>query len=829
MSSKFTRLLAASGALVVSLPLAFQAVATPAINQEVDADGYGPQLMGTTSFEDGEGEWWVSEDLADSLTTETGALCVAPAGGTPSAWSSIVGIDNIPLVKGESYEFSFTIKGTSEHRIRALVQMNEPPWTDTFEANPETTADFTTHTFNFTSALDWEPGQIVFQIGGNSESWGFCLQDASFRVAPPPDPYVPDTGPAVRVNQFGYLADGPRFASVVNESTTPLDWELVDEAGAVVGQGKTELTEPDKGVNATVHTVDLSAVTATGSGFVLRVAGEESYPFAIGQPGYGKLFRDALTYFYLARSGTPIDGNIVGDERYTRDAGHVDVAPNQGDGAVGCHAPFEWHEGWTCDYTLDVRGGWYDAGDHGKYVVNGGISVWQLLDTWERAALLYGTAGAENSFLGDSTAQLPERGNGVPDILDEARWELEWMRKMIVPAGQQYEGMVHHKVQDDAWTGLPLLPALDDKPRQLHRPSTAATLNFAAAAAKGARLWEPYDADFAAALLADGAAAWQAALANPEVYANVLDGDTGGGPYDDDNVTDEFYWAAAELFLSTGEQQYADYLEASDWHGADLRSEGGFTWQDTAMLGAISLATVPSDLASRQQVVDTVLHAADYYLSVADRSVFGMAYSPTSSTFGWGSNSSVVNNTIVLAVAYDITGDDKYRAAALESMDYLLGRNVLNISYVTGYGTVYAQNQHHRWMAPSMSNDLPPVYPGTLAGGPNSGIEDPVAKATWPAGCRAQWCYLDDIQSWSTNEMTINWNAALTWYAAWVTDQETPTTAAEESKGFAPFFWVGLGLAALLAAGALLVQRTKREDDAPAGLAAEAAEEPAAE
>ena len=77
------------------------------------------------------------------------------------------------------------------------------------------------------------------------------------------------------MNQFGYLADGPRFASVVNESTSPLDWELVDEAGTVVGQGKTELTEPDKGVNATVHTVDLSAVTATGSGFVLRVAGEE--------------------------------------------------------------------------------------------------------------------------------------------------------------------------------------------------------------------------------------------------------------------------------------------------------------------------------------------------------------------------------------------------------------------------------------------------------------------------------------------------------------------------------------------------------------------------
>ncbi len=129
-------------------------------------------------------------------------------------------------------------------------------------------------------------------------------------------------------------------------------------------------------------------------------------------------------------------------------------------------------EPWTCDYTLDVTGGWYDAGDHGKYVVNGGISVAQLMTTWERNQNARDTDGGRSVT---ARCRVPERGNGVPDVLDEARWELEWMLTMQVPAGEPLAGMVHHKVHDNQWTGLPLDPAADDKMRELHRPSTAAT------------------------------------------------------------------------------------------------------------------------------------------------------------------------------------------------------------------------------------------------------------------------------------------------------------------------------------------------------------------
>jgi endoglucanase len=126
---------------------------------------------------------------------------------------------------------------------------------------------------------------------------------------------------------------------------------------------------------------------------------------------------------------------------------------------------------------------------------------------------------------------------------------------------------------------------------------------------------------------------------------------------------------------------------------------------------------------------------------------------------------------VVIASAYDITGRARYRDGVLTGLDYLFGRNALNQSYVTGYGEVNSHNQHSRWYAHQLDPALPNPPRGSLAGGPNSSIQDPVAQAKL-AGCVAQFCYIDDIQSWSTNELTINWNAPLAWIASFVADQD---------------------------------------------------------
>ena len=678
------------------------------------------------------------------------------------------------------------------------------PWTATYEANPAIGGDTSEFHYQFNSSLDLPQAQIAFQIGGADAPWTFCLDDVHLAAGEPAAAYVPETGTPVRVNQVGYLASGPKFATLITDETKPVDWTLRSEGGESVATGQSDPRGNDSSAGAAVHVIDFTDVSATGDGFTLEAAGDTSYAFSIANDLYSDLRYDALNYFGLVRSGIEIT-----TPGYERKAGHLDVAPNLGDSAVGCQRPVGYMQNYTCDYELDVTGGWYDAGDHGKYVVNGGIAVYQLMSIYERSLTApTATPGA----LEDGTLAIPEAGNGVPDVLDEARWELEWMLKMQVPAGEQYAGMVHHKVQDDGWTGLPLLPSDDPKERQLHRPSTAATLNLAAVAAQGARLFEDYDPAFSATLLDAARSTWAAALATPELYAPASDGNDGGGPYDDDEVSDEFYWAAAELYLTTGEEEFETALHASEWHTGDLFTFNGFNWGEVAALGRLDLATVPSDLADRDEVRDSIVALADQYLADQRSTDFGQAFAPISG-YDWGSNSAILNNQVVIATAFDITGAQEYSVAVIESMDYLLGRNAMNNSYVTGYGTVYSQNQHSRWFARQLDASLPSPPPGTISGGPNSGYSDPIAIQTFNDGCAPQQCYLDDIQSYSTNEMTINWNSALSWVASFVDDQRgleqagSPSTTGQDAV--LPLLIGGGAAVAALGTGLLLWRRRR--------------------
>jgi endoglucanase len=263
--------------------------------------------------------------------------------------------------------------------------------------------------------------------------------------------------------------------------------------------------------------------------------------------------------------------------------------------------------------------------------------------------------------------------------------------------------------------------------------------------------------------------AYAAAKANPALFAPASDG-TGGGAYNDDNVTDEFYWAAAELYLTTGEKQFADDVLASPSHSADIFGAGAFDWASTAAAGRLDLALIPNKLPGLAGVRKSVVAGAEKYLAVQKAQAYGVPYAPANNMWDWGSNSTILNNMVVLAGAYSLTGAPKYRDAVLTGVDYVLGRNALNQSYVTGYGEVSSQNEHSRWYAHELDPSLPHPPAGTLAGGANSSIQDPYAQSKL-TGCVAQFCYIDDIQSWSTNEEAINWNSALSWVSAFIADQ----------------------------------------------------------
>ncbi|MET8052582.1 glycoside hydrolase family 9 protein [Streptosporangium sp. NPDC005286] len=714
----------------------------------------GPEQIVNGTFDTGTAPWWSTGNTA--LEIEDGRLCADIPGGTANPWDVIVGQNDIPLVKDETYEFSFFGVATPGRVARALVQLPVDPYTQYLSANPELSVSGNDYRYTFTSPVDLPGAQVAFQLGGSATPWRFCVDDVSLKGGAEPDVYRPDTGPRVRVNMVGYLPAGPKRATLVTEETEPVGWKL-RRGGQVVAQGDTVPRGVDGSSGQNTHSIDFGSAPGTGiapgTGYTLEADGETSRPFDIGADVYDELRGDALKFYYTQRSGIPILDTLR--PGYGRPAGHAGVAPNQGDVEVPCQPG-------VCDYTLNVKGGWYDAGDHGKYVVNGGISVHQLMSAFERAKA--------DGIHSDGDLNIPESGNGVPDILDEARWEQEFLLSMQVPDGRPHAGMVHHKIHDAAWTGLPLLPHLDAQRRELHPVSTAATLNLAATAAQAARLFAPYDAAFAARNLAAARKAWAAAKADPARYADPSDG-VGGGTYDDNNVTDEFYWAAAELYLTTAEKEFKDYVLASPHHTGDIWRERGFDWGNTAQLGRLQLAAVPNALPDRARVRQSVLEGADRYLAVQKAHPYGVPYNP--STYDWGSNNLVLNNMVVMAVAHDLSGEAKYRDGVLEGLDYLFGRNALNQSYVTGYGEVAAKNQHSRWYAHQLDPSLPNPPRGTLAGGPNSSIQDPVAQAKL-RGCAPQFCYIDDIESWSTNELTINWNSPLAWIASYL---DTPAAA----------------------------------------------------
>jgi len=570
---------------------------------------------------------------------------------------------------------------------------------------------------------------------------------------------------AIQLNQTGFTAASNKTAIVVTDREQPVHWRILSANGIEVASGQTTSFGENAGSKERVHQADFSRFRAEGQGYVLTVDGVHSPPFAIGRV-YQPLKYDALAFFYHQRSGVPIEAQYVG-ERWARPVAHEKEV-------VTCWGP-EDHRGnvWGgCPYELDASRGWYDAGDQGKYVVNSGISVWTLLNIYE-----YGLA----DDFADGKVKIPEAGNGVNDLLDEARFNIDFMMGMQVPDGQSLtlplgdqrekltalsftqvdaSGMAHHKLHDAHWTAVPTPPHLDKEKRGLSYPSTAATLDLAAVTAQCARLFKGVDEAYADRCLSASRRAYQAALRVPDAYAiDVLAG--GGGGYGDYDLSDEFYWAATELYLTTGEDAYLEALKASPHY----LTAGDFSWGHVPTLGTISLAVAgPEDLKAAARAA--IVTRAKGLQSETTRQGYAI---PFDTAYRWGSNADVLNRAILLALAADFADryGPAYRPEVVNLIDYVLGRNPLGMSYVSGYGQKAMSHPHHRFWA----NDgtLPPPPAGVLAGGANQkpSEADPVAIGLLK-GCHVQTCYIDHISSYSTNEVTINWNAPLVWVTSWL-------------------------------------------------------------
>lgn len=629
-------------------------------------------------------------------------------------------------------------------------------WTDTVELHTKPRTFVAELTM---SEPDDAAAELTFLAGGDlaaAAPFRICIGDVALESRPF-ERFIeaaPNELPRVRANQLGYLPQAGKRATWVSDASETQTWELLNATGARVATGRTRVHGLDAASGESVHVIDFSMFQAEGVGYRLRVGADTSRTFDIRTDVYDQLRYAALAFFFHQRSGIELAMPFAGDARWARPPGHL------ADHALRCGTAA----------SCDVSGGWYDAGNYVKSVVNAGIAVWTLLHQYERAV-----RAATTAAIGDGRLSIPEAENGVPDLLDEIRWELEFLLEMQVPPGEALSGAVHHAVASQAKTALGRAPHEDAQPRVLQAPSTAATLNLAAVAALAARVYSPIDSAFSARCLEAAQRAFEAAERRPTRYVPAAEAPN-ESVYADGDVRDEWYWAAAELWITTGHAKYRERLQP--WaaqpivpttlvRGAgDTGQNGVFTWQNVAAAGAMSLALAPDWLPDeRSWARREIARAADALLAVRAREGYSVPFAPGAGpNYPSGSNAFVLNNAIALAFAYEFTHDRKYLDGVVSAMDYLLGNNALDRSYITGFGARPVEHPHHAFFA----RVTPP--PGIATGGANSAADDPIARGAGVSGRPPQRCFFDHVESYSTNQVSISWNASLAWIAAFLAD-----------------------------------------------------------
>ena len=600
---------------------------------------------------------------------------------------------------------------------------------------------------------------------------------------------------SIVLNQHGFLSIGPKIALRIGPGAAS-PFEVLNDRGQVVFTG---VSAPVAGLDpqsgTAVQRLDFGGLTVVGEGFTVRMDTSVSDPFLIGQP-YETLARDSLNYFYQSRFAEAVEASFVpaATPSLTRAQGHADSR-------YGCFSGTDLRgTDWPgCDYQLTVRGGWYDAGDYGQYALNTAFASWTLMNMAEREAKPI--SGLCRPALADNTLRLPEAGNRLPDVLDEAKRGIDNLLSTQVVSttpqalarGAQRDngplmltptdasGMVHHKVHGVEWHGADAVPAGDTIPRRLYPPTTAATLSLAAVGAQCARVFRGHDRDYAATCLEAAETAFAAALRVPDAYA--WGEFTGGGPYDDRTLDDEFGWAATELWLATGK---AEYLAEVERRAPGYNIYSTYDWRTVEARGMVSLAVQDGFEHPRARLArEAARDWGDRLAAEAGRTHYGMPYEDT--RFYWGSNGQMMNRALILGTAYELSWDTAHRDAVIGAMDYLLGRNALSQSFVTGYGERPMREPHHRFWRGALDSTRPFPPPGVLSGGPNNvNFIDPVGS-TLRGRCTGMACWADEWESYSMNEVALNWNASLAWTAHWLhrqskTCNNAPRDTAEHAR-----------------------------------------------
>src|SRR5450432_890145 len=546
----------------------------------------------------------------------------------------------------------------------------------------------------------------------------------------------------IRINQLGYYQYAPKTAILTANTEAGIFYIIAENKKDTAYKGILSAVMQSANSSLKTRVIDFSALQTKGT-YTIAIQGlAASYPFTIDNNAIHQVAIAALKGFYYQRVSMPLEKAYAG--KWARPAGHPD-------NIVFIH-PSASTDRRPAGTEISTPGGWYDAGDYNKYIVNSGITVGTLLSAYEDFP----------SYFDTLNTNIPESKDEAPDILNEVVYNVRWMLTMQDP----YDGGVYNKCTNAFFDGM-VMPGVSKLPRYVVQKGTAATLDFTAVMAQCSRITKKMTKQFPG--LSDSCVhaakkAWSWAMNYPDsVYDQAAMNQLflpkiSTGAYGDHNFSDEWFWASAELYTTLKEKQYHNVINEKIADTMLLPS-----WSNVRMLGFYTLVRneklLPAEMNENiEHTKQRLVNFADGYLLHVKENAFQTVMGQSKRDFIWGSNANAANQGIALVNAYFITKDKKYIDGALTNLDYILGRNATGYCFVTGMGSRSTMHPHHRR---SVADVIVEPVPGLMAGGPNPGMQDRCHyDFTEP-----EIAYADIDCAYASNEIAINWNAPLVYLA----------------------------------------------------------------
>ena len=534
----------------------------------------------------------------------------------------------------------------------------------------------------------------------------------------------------VQVSQAGYGVNDYKFATVTTvDALQDQTYRVLDGTGAAVWSGIMK----DEGITwgKRVYSLDFTPLAQTGEAFTIESNGISSYPFPIELNMWDK-YKDEMTAFYRLQR--------TADTTLSYPAGYSDIAPS----AKIFHPDSYLDNAASTDGTqfYDLTGGWFDAGDYGKYPGNQWVAGEIAL-----AYLRHADA---------ASVQFDNDGNGVPDLIDEAKYGSEYLLKFANQFGgalyliKNNSGFQHPDKATDN------IPGTADDTRLGAEIQVGGSGKAAGALAATARaIYTALDkGQIDAAKTVEMRSFADSCTAAAITFYNHTVANANGpqGSYSTiGGIPNTQLWAEVELFLLTGNTDYktsaAARIDTSDVYTTNY-------W-DVRPLAMAEFYPV-ADTATQAKIHTALKNQADYFMSIADDEPYGVL----NKFSNFGINEPHASYLGDLLRYYELFGDAEVLQSVQKGLYWIFGNNPWNMSWVSGIGTDYVNYLHTR--LDTQVNDHANqgvVLPGAMVSGPN--MKDTTDRKSISPWYKDRQVWEDDITQWRYNEFSISIQAGL--------------------------------------------------------------------